>query len=488
MENGSGRHWPSRTGFLLAAMGSAMGLGNVWRFPYFAYKYGGGAFLVPYLIALFTTGIPLLILEMGIGKNMQGSPPFSFHKMDRRFAWLGWFMLLVGFVIIIYYTVVIGWSLAYMLKSLTLSWGTHPEHHFYNDFIGRTSSPALMGGIDPTLLIVIVTTWAIMYWIVWKGVKRVSKVVKLTVPLPALLLVILAIRGLTLPGASIGLNYYLSPDLGALLDPEVWLAAYAQVFFTLSLAGGVMIAYSSRLPEDADVTNNAHIVSFTNCGLAFFAGLVVFSTLGYLAYSTGQDIGTVVESGPALAFVIYPTAISLMPAGAALFGFIFFLTLFLLGIDSGFALIEAFVMGFSEAGFDERKVLTAVTCVGTIIALLFATGGGYHWLTIADQFFNEVGLLIIGVIECLVVAYCYGPDRFRSLCDETSEIPIDKWWKNSIMYFTPIILSIILILRIADTVVNGYSGYPNWAIILGGWLPLLILWLGGIYLWRRWNY
>jgi NSS family neurotransmitter:Na+ symporter len=481
-----GKRWPTRTGFLLAAAGSAMGLGNVWRFPYMAYKYGGGAFLIPYIIALFTTGIPLLALEMGIGKNMQKSPPFAFLKMDKRFGWLGWFMLFVNFIIVAYYTVIIGWSVVYMGKSLTLSWGSTPEQHFYGDFIGQTAGPGALGGIDIGLLVALVGIWALMFWIVLRGVDRVSKVVKLTVPLPALLLVVLGIRSLTLPGASIGLEYYLSPNMAALADPEVWLAAYAQVFFTLSLAGGTMIAYASRLPKDSDTTNNAHIVSLTDAGLAFFAGLVVFSTLGYLSFSTGNAIENVVGSGPALPFIVYPTAISLLPAGAAFFGFLFFLMLFLLGIDSAFAILEAVVMGFREAGFNRVKVLKVATGVGIFASIFFSTGGGYHWLAIVDQFFNEIGLILIGILECLVVAYFFGPGKMANLCNRTSEVKLGEWWKRSIMYVTPIILTLVLVARIGESILYGYSGYPNWAILLGGWLPLFLLLGGAAFLWRRW--
>lgn len=485
-KNGRGL-WPSRTGFLLAAMGSAMGLGNVWRFPYLAYKYGGGAFLIPYLIALFTTGIPILILELGIGKNMQTSPPFAFERIRKKFGWFGWVMLLVSFVIIAYYTVVIGWSIAYMGKSLFLSWGASPEQHFYHDFIGKTSGPGTLGGLDIGLLISVLITWAVIYWVVLKGVKRVSKVVTVTVPLPAVLLLILGVRALTLPGASIGLNYYLTPNFNALLDPEVWLAAYAQVFFTLSLAGGVMIAYSSRLGKTSDVNNNAHIISLMNCALSFFAGIVVLSTLGYVAYSTGTPIETAAESGPALAFVVYPIAISLLPTGAAIFGLVFFLTLFLLGIDSAFALIEALVMGFKDAGLNRKKALGIVSLIGVLLSLLFATGGGYHWLSIVDQFFNEIGLVAIGIVECLLIGYIFGPDKLKNLCNATSEIKIGKWWVWSIKYITPSILGIILLTRFVDLAISGQTGYPMWAVFLGGWVPLGIILLISLHFGRRWK-
>jgi NSS family neurotransmitter:Na+ symporter len=188
-----------------------------------------------------------------------------------------------------------------------------------------------------------------------------------------------------------------------------------------------------------------------------------------------------VGSGPALPFIVYPTAISLLPAGAAFFGFLFFLMLFLLGIDSAFAILEAVVMGFREAGFNRVKVLKVATGVGIFAGIFFSTGGGYHWLAIVDQFFNEIGLILIGILECLVVAYFFGPGKMANLCNRTSEVKLGEWWKRSIMYVTPIILT-----RIGESILYGYSGYPNWAILLGGWLPLFLLLGGAAFLWRRW--
>ncbi|MCK4718016.1 MAG: sodium-dependent transporter, partial [Thermoplasmata archaeon] len=204
--------WPNRSGFLLAAMGSAIGLGNVWRFPYLVGKYGGGTFLIPFIIALITAGIPLLNLEMGLGKIMRKSPPFAFGKIDKRLRILGWSMLLMMFVVISYYTVIVGWSVAYIPKAIGLSWGNDPLAFFKNDFVGVTSGPASLGGLNPSIIIAIALTWLCIYLIIYKGVKQVSKIVQITVPLPVILLVILAIRGLTLPGAEVGLEYYLTPQ------------------------------------------------------------------------------------------------------------------------------------------------------------------------------------------------------------------------------------------------------------------------------------
>ncbi|MDG6220290.1 MAG: sodium-dependent transporter [Candidatus Thermoplasmatota archaeon] len=486
--------WPSRTGFLLAAMGSAIGLGNVWRFPYLAGRYGGGTFLVPFIIALITAGIPLLNLEMGLGKIMRRSPPFAFGKIDKRLRWFGWGMLLVGFVVICYYTVIVAWSVAYIPKSLNLAWQSSPEPlgYFYNDFVGITANPGIIGGIDIGIFVALALTWLCIYFIIHKGVAQVSKVVMITVPLPAILMVILAIRGLTLPGADVGLEYYLSPQWEKLADPGIWLAAYAQVFFTLSLAGGVMIAYASKLPRNADINNNARIVAFADTGFAFFAGIAVFSTLGYVATTTGQPIAEVAASGPALAFGVYPTAIALMPAGAEFVGILFFLTLFTLGIDSAFALIEALNFGLKEAGIKFKHLLVTIVAIGFGLSLFFATGGGYHWLDIVDNFFNEIAFVSLGIGECLIIGYLYKTGAFRDKCNETSEIKLGKWWEYCIRYITPIVLGFALLASFGsmlwEMATTGQAyGYQMGYVLLGGFAPIIILVLIAYHMYRRWD-
>jgi NSS family neurotransmitter:Na+ symporter len=476
--------WPSRTGFILAAMGSAIGLGNAWRFPYMAYEYGGGAFLIPYLIALFISGIPLLVLEVGVGKVFRTSAPFAFMKLHKDYAWVGWAMLLLGFVVISYYTVVIAWSLRYMVSSVGLEWGSNPQGYF-DSLVGVTSGPGVLGGLNGSIALWLIATWACVYLIIVKGIDRVAKVVAITVPLPVVLLFVLAFRSLTLEGADVGLEYFLSPNLTALMDPEVWLAAFAQVFFSLSLATGVMIAYSSRLDRRSDVVNNANIVALMDAGFSFFAGLVVFATLGYMAVQQGTDVSQAVAGGPGLAFVAYPTAISLLPTGAALVGVVFFIMLFSLGIDSAFATIEAVTLALKDSGYDYKRWALYVSGAGTALALLFATGGGYHWLWIVDHFFNEIGLILVGILECFIVAWLYETQAFVDAVNATSELKLSKWWVFSIKYVTPGALSVVLVAKIASTALNGFEGYPAWALLAGGFIPILLILYLSYYLSRR---
>ena len=321
----------------MAAIGSAVGLGNVWRFPYVCYQNGGGAFLIPYFVALFTAGIPLMILEFSLGHWARAAPPEAFKKIGASWEWVGWLTSLIPFVVAAYYVAVMAWCFSYMIYSVDLRWGASAEQFFLQSFLGVTDNPSILGGFRLPVLLGLLAVWTCVFLILYKGVKRIGKVVALTVPLPTILLIILTVRGLTLPGAVEGISYYLTPDFSQLSNTNVWLAAYAQIFFSLSLAQGIMITYASFLKKKSDLTNNAFIASLADAGTSFFAGFTVFSIVGYLAASQGVGIEQLGIAGPFLTFVTYPTAISLLPVAAAFFGIIFYIALLTFGIDSAFS-------------------------------------------------------------------------------------------------------------------------------------------------------
>lgn len=468
--------WSSRSSFVLAAMGSAVGLGNVWRFPYYCYKYGGGAFLIPYFIALFTSGIPLLILEYNIGQMFRTSAPVAFARINRWFGWVGWFALFMGAIVIMYYMVILSWSFLYMGKSATLAWGDNPSEHFLSDFLNVTSGPGSFGGINPDILIGLIVMWILVYLVIHKGIEQVGKVVLITVPLPFLLLIILAIRGFYLEGSTDGLEYYLEPNFSEMWNVDVWLAANGQVFFSLTLAFGVMIACSSYLPPDSDVANNAHIVSFMNAGTSFIAGLAVFSVIGYLALQQGQPVSTVVgEGGAGLAFVVYPAAINEMGAFAELFGIVFFLMLITLGIDSAFAFVETFVAGLTDIRIDPMKARIGTCALIFIGGIFFTTGAGLYWLDIIDHFLNNFGLISVGFLECIIAGHLLGGERIARASNRYSELMIGRNWIYSIKYVTPFILGSIVFVKITE-LSNGYNDYPGWSLIAGaGFLGLTMV-------------
>jgi NSS family neurotransmitter:Na+ symporter len=467
-------HWNSRFAFVMAAIGSAVGLGNVWRFPFVCYENGGGAFLIPFFVALFTAGIPLKILELSIGHWARHPPPQAFHKADPRFEWTGWLIALSPFIIAIYYVVVMAWCFSYMIYSVDLRWGSNAEQ-FFHSFLGDTGTPAILGGISFPVILGLIVVWLCVFLILYKGVSRIGKVVAITVPLPTILLIILTIRGLTLPGALDGISYYLTPDFSRLGDVNVWLSAYAQVFFSLSIAQGIMITYASFLKKKSDITNNAFIISLADAGTSFLAGFTVFSVVGYLAKTQGisiPELGLRI-AGPNLTFITYPTAISLLPVAAAFFGIIFYVALLTFGIDSAFSMIEPFTASLSEKWHLSKTKATGLIClIGFTLSLLFATGSGLHWLDIVDHFIANFGLVSIGLLECVLLAWFYRIATFREHVNKTSEILIGRWWDHLIKYVVPTILIILLSVALYQNVTDPYLNYPAWILLFGGAIPL----------------
>jgi len=463
--------WSSRSSFLFAVIGSAIGLGNVWRFPYITYENGGGAFLIPYIVALITAGIPLMILEYYVGHFTQSAPPIAFKKIWHKAEWAGWFAILLIFILSTYYATIMGWSVNYLFHSLSLGWGNTAESvssFFNNDILRLSESPSAFGGIRLPIVGGLAVVWLLIYLSLFKGVETLGKIVYFTVIIPWLIIIIMVVRGLTLPGAMEGIKFYLTPDFSALLKPQVWLAAYGQIFFTLSLAMGTLIVYASYLHEKADITVNALLTSLANCLTSFIAGFAVFSTLGYLAQTLGVSVKDVTTSGIGLAFVTYPMAISLLPVAARFFAALFFLLLLTLGIDSAFSMTEPVVESVVDKwGIRKKFVLPVICMLGFLVGLPFTTRAGLYWIDIADHFITNYGITVVGFLECIVIGYVLGAKKARNYINQVSEMKIGIWWDIFIKFLTPAFLGTSLVFQFVKLIKNGYGGYPIWTTYIG---------------------
>ncbi len=467
-------HWQSRMTFIMAAIGSAIGLGNVWRFPFVCYQNGGGAFLIPFFIALFTAGIPLMILEFSFGHWAQQAPPKAFKNINKKLEWVGWWTVLIPFIVALYYVVIMAWCFSYVIYAFNLRWGTNAESYFLHSFLGITKDPFIAGSVSIPTLLGLIALWTLIFIILYKGVKRIGRIVALTVPIPTILLLILTIRGLTLPGAIEGLNYYLTPDFSQLTNVNVWLSAYAQVFFSLSLAQGIMITYASYLKKKSDITNNAFIAAFADAGTSFFAGFTVFSIVGYLAASQGISIQELGIAGPELIFITYPTAISLLPAAAILFGTVFYIALLTFGIDSAFSMIEPMTASIQKKWNISKTKSTGLLCIiGFLISLIFTRGNGLYLIEILDNFIAQFGLVTIGLFECIILGWIVPAKFFRNHANKTSDFLIGKWWDILIKIIIPTILILLLTLSIIDNILYPYKQHPWWLIFIVGILPII---------------
>lgn len=462
--------WSSRTVFLLAAIGSAVGLGNLWRFPYIAYQNGGGAFLVPYFIALITTGIPILLAEYAFGARSKTGAPHAMRNISPKVEWVGWWAILTAFVILTYYMAVMAWSWYYMIKSPELPWKEGAEDYFFGSVLQISEGPMQLGGIVWPLALAAIFTWVICYFIVRWGTKSVGAVVKWTVPLPYILLFVLLIHGLTQPGAIEGLSYYLTPNWNLLSDPGVWMAAYGQVFFSLSLGMGIMIAYASYLKDKEDLPWQANFAGLANSATEFFAGFVVFSVLGALAAVTGGAIPDVVAGGPGLAFIAFPTALAALPY-AEVFSVIFFLMLLTLGIDSAFSLLEAAITAIQDRypKVLRQDALMLLCLVGMSGTLIFVTEAGLYWLDIVDHWMNSYGLVAIGLAESLILTFLLGTKKLKEELNAHTIIPVGFLWEISIWFITPLALAVTLFLSLKTELTTAYEGYTSTALAIGGW-------------------
>ncbi|MDJ0899975.1 MAG: sodium-dependent transporter [Xenococcus sp. MO_188.B8] len=468
------QRWSSRTVFILAAVGSAVGLGNLWRFPYLVGKYGGGAFLIPYLIALVLIGVPLLILELAVGQKMQQGVIGSYQKLNPSCGGLGLLALISSFIIVSYYAVVMAWSLIYLFASFGVQWSGNAESYFYQEVLQISDSVNSLGGINKSVLVALLIIWILVYFCIRQGTKSVGRVVRYTVPLPVILLGALLLRAVTLPGFIDGWAMYLTPDWRALLNPEVWTAAFSQIFYTLSLAFGIMITYGSYKDYDDDIAKNAWITALLNSGTSLFAGFVVFGVLGYMAGETGTSLTELAASGPGLAFVVFPEALSLMPL-SGLFSLLFFLMLLLLGIDSAFSLAEA----VNAAVVDRyqqlpiTKVSIIVCCAAAIAGVIYTTRAGLYLLDIVDHFITSYNLLLVGICQSILVGWLYGAEKMRRYINQVSDWQVGKWWNLAVKYFVPLVLVTLLVAQLSQDLKISYEGYPAWALAIG-WVIAII--------------
>lgn len=469
--------WGTRAGFVLAAIGSAVGLGNIWRFPAVAYENGGGAFFIPYLFALLTAGIPILVLEFTMGHKYRGSAPLTYRRMSKKTEGIGWWAVLVAFVISTYYSVIIAWAISYSFFSFNLAWGEDTEGFLFGDYLKLAEAPGTIGSLVPGVLIPLIVVWAIVLFLLGRGVKRGIEIAnRIMIPTLVVVFTIIVIRAITLPGALSGLDAFFKPDFSQILNSSVWVAAYGQIFFSLSIAFAIMITYSSYLPKKSDITNNAFITGFSNSGFELLAGIGVFSVLGFMATQQGVGIDEVVAGGVGLAFVVFPAIINEFPAFSQFFGFLFFVSLVLAGLTSLISIVETYVAGLSDKfNISRTKAVLFGGGLSAVISLLFATQGGLFFLDLVDYFINHFGVAALGLVEVILVAWILRKvGVFKSHANEISDIRLGSWWTISLGVITPIVLGYMMfdllrtnLFRLFDSDTGNYEGYSNAFVNLG---------------------
>ncbi|WP_186576370.1 sodium-dependent transporter [Aquibacillus kalidii] len=496
MENRS--QWGTRLGFLLAAMGSAIGLGNIWRFPATAYENGGGAFFLPYLFALLTAGIPLLIMEYTIGHKFRGSAPRSYSKLSKGMEWIGWWQVAVSFVISAYYPIIIAWAIMYSYFSFGTKWGDDPTGFFVGDYLNLADA-GTFGSMVPSVLWPLLAVWAVVFIILGLGIKKGIEIAnKIFIPALVILFLIIVIRAVTLPGALEGLDAFFKPDWSMITEGKVWVAAYGQIFFSLSIAFAIMITYASYLPKKSDITNNAFITGFANSSFELLAGIGVFAALGFMASQTNQEVSEVVSGGVGLAFMVFPEIISQMPA-SGFFGFLFFASLVLAGLSSMISISETYVAALQEKFNISRGVSIACGAgLAAIFSLFFANQGGLNLLDTVDHFINNYGVALSGLFEVVAIAwFAKSLKDFQNHADSVSDIKLGLWWRICLGIITPAVLGYMMLQNLkteltgkvnAETgALEFYGAYPVDYLFNYGWVvAIAAILVGALFTAKKW--
>ncbi|GAA1179593.1 sodium-dependent transporter [Ornithinimicrobium humiphilum] len=464
--------WTGNTGFILAAIGSAVGLGNIWRFPGVAYESGGGAFLIPYLVALLTAGIPILFLDYAIGHRYRGAAPLAYRRMKKKAEALGWFQIMLSFIISVYYAAVIAWALSYFVFAFDLRWGEDTAGFFVGEYL-QVSDPGVSTTIVSSVAIPLAVVWIAVLVVLALGVaKGVEKVNVIGIPLLGIAFAGLVIRALTLPGAMDGLNAFFTPDWGALLDLDVWIAAYSQIFFSLSIAFGIMVTYASYQRRKANMTSSGLVVAFANSSFELLAGIGVFATLGFLAFRQSVQIDELEGlTGPILSFVTFPAVISEMPGGN-IFGAVFFASLVIAGFTSLISILLGVAATVQEKfGLSWRVSAISVSAVCALISFsLFSTTSGLLALDTVDQFANNVGIVLSAIVMSVLVVWVFRRGQLlRSHLNAVSTFHLGNWWLALVGIVAPVFLVIMLVQKLITLVSEGYEGLPGWYVGIFGW-------------------
>ena len=465
--------WGSNLSFVLAMVGSAVGLGNIWRYPYVLYSNGGGAFYIPYIVAILLMGIPFLILEYGVGYNFKSSFPKAIRKINSKYEFLGWALPVSVFIIMIYYSCILGWDGIYVILSFFKGWGADPNTYFAT---GLLQSQETISGITTFLPIVatsMIISWLIVWFISHKDLEEgLGKISKILVPLLFVIMIVIVAFSLTLPGAMIGLNELFSPDWSLLLNFNIWMAAFGQIIFSLSLGMSIAFTYASYTGEEADLITNTLSIAFANCAFENFCALGVFSILGYMSMQSGTAVADLVTQGTGLVFVAYPTVLNVLGQYALIIGPLFFITVYLAGITSILSTIEPLAFSIqNKFTWSRKKTMTVLCLIGASISMMYATAYGGTLLGYVDAYINQIAILLGVLIECNVFAWTFNCEKLIPGLNECSKtIKLGKWWLYIVKYILPLFIGIVWIGGIYDVISTGSSGqlmvFANLTVIL----------------------
>ena len=435
-----------KIGFVLAAAGSAVGLGNIWRFPYLAAHYGGGIFLLVYILLAITFGFALMIAEIAIGRKTKLSAIGAFRALDKRFSFVGWLASIVPLIILPYYSVIGGWVMKYIGGFVTGGIGDMANDSFFSSYIGKTWEPVIW------FFIFVAVTAVIVFFGVEKGIEKVSKIM-----MPALVVLILFIciyTVVTMDGAWQGVVYYIKPDFSK-FSVMTLVAAMGQLFYSMSLAMGIMITFGSYLKKEVSIEKSVRQIELFDTGIAFLAGLMIIPAV--FAFSGGDEAA--LGQGPGLMFVTLPKIFNTMPGGAVI-GAIFFIMVFFAALTSAISLMETIV----SILMDKAKIGRHLSCgivFGITLLLGIPSSLGYSaWsgveiigmqiLDFFDFISNSVIMPIVALITCIFVGYFLKPKAVIDEVELNGAFKSKKLFSVMTKYIAPVFILLILVSSILN--------------------------------------
>ncbi|KAL9985278.1 hypothetical protein ACROYT_G007658 [Oculina patagonica] len=491
--------WGNKAEYILATIGFAVGFGNLWRFPYLCQKNGGGAFLIPYFISLFLLGIPLFFLELAIGQSVRQGPIGVWKAIHPYLGGIGLASVVVCVLISMYYNMIIGWCFYYLFVSFQdpLPYSSCPsgvnctvneecklagrtQYFWYTKALGATGSIEDMGDFQWHLCLVLLLAWIVLFLFVSRGVQSAGKAVYVTATLPYIVLAIFFGRAVTLKGSVDGIIHMFKPQFSRLASPIVWLEAATQVFFSVGVGFGTLIAMSSYNPIHNNCRRDAIFISLTDSLTSVFAAIVVFSVLGFKAHdsydeclrlyggvnSTNLPPGMTLEKkchdleywlsesfqGPGLTFIAFTEAILKLPL-SPLWSVLFFSMLLSLGLGSMFGILEGVLNSLHDQKLIplRKEILTGLTCfLCMVVGLLFCQRSGEYWLQMFDSYTATLPLLFICFFELVGVSWIYGANRFYDDIEYMLRMRPGWYWKITWRYVSPAIVLVIFVCSVVN--------------------------------------
>uniref|UniRef100_A0A8C1DNW0 Transporter n=1 Tax=Cyprinus carpio carpio TaxID=630221 RepID=A0A8C1DNW0_CYPCA len=524
--------WSKKMDFLLSVIGFAVDLGNVWRFPYICYQNGGGAFLIPYVLMAVFGGVPLFYMELALGQFHRTGAISIWKHICPIFKGIGFAICIIALYVSFYYNTIIAWALFYFYSSFssTLPWTScdnawntenctnyfgkdnvtwtnysrSPAEEFYTRnvlAVHESSGLGDVGYIRWQLMLCLFLIFTIVYFSLWKGVKTSGKVVWVTATLPYVVLLILMIRGATLPGAWKGVVFYLNPKWEKLKETSVWVDAAAQIFFSLGPGFGVLLALSSYNPFNNNCYRDAIVTSLVNCLTSFVSGFVIFTVLGYMAEQRNVNVEDVARdkgelsffcaaSNPKyLLFITYPEAIANM-VGSTFFAVIFFVMMITLGLDSTFGGLEAIITAVMDEYPDTLSHRRELFVLGLVVvcflgSLSTLTNGGAYVVKLLEEFGVGSPIIAIVFLEATAVSWFYGINRFSNDIKSMLGYTPGLFWKVCWVAISPAFLAYIIISSLLNPQPLTLFDYefPDWSITVGYiigassfmWIPIYMV-------------